>query len=74
MEFFVIKGGNNKNKRKQQEYLEHLKQQKILDEALERYKKETGIDYMKWLMGDERERMKYKFRQWQDKMKDDLSN
>lgn len=43
----VIKGENSKNKQKQKEYIEGLKKQKALDEALEQYKKETGIDYMK---------------------------
>jgi hypothetical protein len=54
--------------------LERLKQQKMLDESLKELKEETGIDNFKLMMGDEKERMRRKFRLWQDKMMDDLND
>jgi hypothetical protein len=74
-----VKGGNCLGKRIRRKRmikttkrdLEQLKQQKMFDEALTELKKETGVDFMKLMIGDEKERMRYKFRLWQDKMKDD---
>lgn len=54
---------NNKNK---------LEKRNDLEQALKEYKQQTGIDYMKWLMGDTKEQMRFRFKQWQDKMKADL--
>lgn len=50
------------------------KKRQALEQALKEYKDQTGIDYMKWLMGDEKERMRYKFLKWQERMNEIKNN
>lgn len=38
----------------------------LLDKVLDELKRETGIDYLKLFTGDENEKRKAKFQDWQD--------
>lgn len=49
---------------------ERAKRTKTLNRALDRIKKDTGIDYRKLILGDSREKARYEFRLRQDRMKD----
>lgn len=54
----------NKNK----EIINRMKKREALNRALEQYKKDIGVDFMKWIMGDEKEEKKMKFVQWKNGM------
>lgn len=44
-----------------------------LRQALSELKRDTGIDYQKLIMGDRKERMRVRFKHWQENMNNEES-
>lgn len=58
------------NKTRGNDAAEQAKKVQTLDRALDRIKKDTGIDYRKLILGDQKEGARYKMRLHQDRMKE----
>ena len=50
---------------------QNAKQSQLFQQALDKIKRQTGLDYAKIMMGDERERQRLKMLEYQDAMVDD---
>ena len=50
---------------------QETKQSQLFHQALDKIKRQTGLDYAKIIMGDERERQRLKMLEYQDAMADD---
>ena len=59
---------NQTKKQRNQEIIEVQKQQDLLDQAIEKAKRTSGIDYRKILTGDEKEVQRLRMKQHQERM------